>query len=99
MVKADVLPQNLATLHDTRQRRGQYTMDRELQLLLLGGMIGFVGAILGGVAEAGFGYVFGDLRYRREERRRWLRTALEWAAVGRKESLRRADLRGWTCEG
>jgi uncharacterized protein YjbI with pentapeptide repeats len=76
------------------QKEERHNMDRELQFLLLGGLIGFVGAILGGLAKAGFSYLFKNLRYRREERRRWLKAALEWAATGRKESLRGADLRG-----
>lgn len=74
-------------------------MDRELQLLLLGGLIGFVGAILGGLAEAGFSYLFENLRHRREERRCWHKTALEWANTGRAESLQRVDLRGADLRG
>ena len=69
-------------------------MDRELQLLLLGDLIGFVGAILGGLAEAGFSYLFEGFRYRRQERRRWLKAALEWGSTGKKQSLRGADLQG-----
>jgi uncharacterized protein YjbI with pentapeptide repeats len=73
--------------------------DTPENLLLLGGLIGFVGALVGGLAEAGFSCLFEELRYRRDERRRWCRMALAWADSEEKESLRRAGLRGADLRG
>ena len=66
-------------------------MDREVMLLILGGLIGITGAIIGGIAEGVSNYLLEGRREARWRRQRWIDLALNWDG---KQSLRRADLRG-----
>jgi uncharacterized protein YjbI with pentapeptide repeats len=67
---------------------------------LLGALVSFGAAVLGGLTWVGLVYVFQGLRVRRDNRQTWYQTALEWATVGqKKESLRRADLHGQDLQG
>ena len=76
-------------------------------LVLIGALIGAAAAIIGGIIG---GFVQGWAWYRYEQKRaavekreQWIETALEWAANGGRESLRRANLSGadlsWTTLG
>ena len=67
-------------------------------LVLIGALIGAAAAIIGGIIG---GFVQGWAWYRYEQKRaavekreQWIETALEWAANGGRESLRRANLSG-----
>ena len=78
-------------------------MSSDVFWLLVGAAIGAVGAILGGFVQ---GWASDWFERRRaaiekrelaaelaaEKREQWIQTALEWAANGRKDSLRRANL-------
>lgn len=67
-------------------------MDSNAFWLLIGAAIGVVGAVAGGFMQGWASSYFERKRAIAQERRRWLRTALQWAANGRQESLRNADL-------
>ena len=83
---------------------------QEWQLVLFGTLVGGFFAVLGAVVEA----LVEDWRSSKREARRkkeeaeeeakrkreeWIQKALNWAATGRKESLRRADLKGADLRG
>lgn len=82
-------PISIATVVPTKAITGAtVSIDSGLLSVLVGGVIGIVGAVAGSLASYW-------LESKREERRRRmndLREALEWAQKGRKDSLRRADL-------
>ena len=56
---------------------------------LLGATVAIVSAFIGAATQ----YLLEGRRTRNEKKEQWVKTALEWAANGRKESLRRVDLR------
>lgn len=72
----------------------------DLQLVLLAGGIGIVGAVIGGASEA-----FGNyLLQRRREKQELVKSVLEWMVRGRQDNfrhvdLRKADLRGVDLQG
>ncbi len=69
-------------------------MSSEVYWLLIGAAIGAIGAIVGGFVQGLASDWFERRRAAAEKREQWIQTALEWAANGRKDSLRRADLQG-----
>ena len=67
-------------------------------LVLIGALIGaaaaIIGGIIGGFVQGWAWYRYEQKRAAAEKREQWIETALEWAANGRRESLRRANLSG-----
>ena len=74
-------------------------MDLDLFSVLVGAAAAIVGGIIGGWVQGWAWYHYEQKRAAAEEKKRWMKIALEWAATGRKESLRRADLSGADLRG
>lgn len=66
---------------------------------IVGGVLGILGAILGGVIGGWVTYRYELKRAAKEKREKWIELALEWASNGRKDSLRRTNLRGADLSG
>jgi uncharacterized protein YjbI with pentapeptide repeats len=62
---------------------------------IVGGLLGITGTIVGIFAQE----ILAGRRATEDKREHWIQTALEWAAHGRKDSLRRVDLRGADLRG
>jgi hypothetical protein len=69
-------------------------MSSDVFWLLVGAAIGAAGAILGGFVQGLASDWFERRRAAAEKHEQWIQTALEWAASGRTDSLRRANLQG-----
>jgi uncharacterized protein YjbI with pentapeptide repeats len=74
-------------------------MSTDLQLVIIGGVIGIVGALLGAALGAFFDYWLQEKREKREKRQQNLAAVMEWAATGRKKNLRRSYLFGCDLRG
>jgi serine/threonine protein kinase, bacterial len=74
-------------------------MTPELRLVIIGGVIGIVGALLGAGVGAIIEYWLGEIRDKHSKRQQNLTTALEWATTGRKKNLRHIDLQGMDLRG
>lgn len=61
---------------------------------VLGGGCAILGGVVGGWVQGRTWYHYDRKRMVEEDRKRWERTALEWAAKGRVDTLRRANLAG-----
>jgi len=61
---------------------------------LVGGLLGILGAVPGGWVQGRAWYHYEQRRAAAEEKKRWVKLALEWASTGRCDSLRRANLEG-----
>ena len=69
-------------------------MSSDVFWLLVGAAIGAIGAIVGGFVQGLASDWFERRRAAAEKHEQWIQTTLEWAANGRKDSLRRANLQG-----
>ena len=74
-------------------------MTPELRLVIIGGVIGIVGALLGAGMGAIIDFWLGEKRDQRLKRLQNRTTALEWAATGRTKNLRHIDLQGQDLRG
>jgi hypothetical protein len=67
---------------------------RDLLYVLVGALAAILGGIIGGLVQGKAWYHYEQKRATAEKRERWIQITRDWAATGRKESLREADLRG-----
>ncbi len=68
-------------------------MGEQLIGVIIGASAAIIGGVIGGIVRGWAWYRFELKRAAREEKKRWAEIALEWAARGRLESLRRASMR------
>jgi len=74
-------------------------MSEQLLGIIIGAGAAILGGVIGGFVQGVAWYRFELRRAAREEKKRWIEIALEWAAKGRRESLLRVDLEGADLRG